>query len=146
MILFLAAAALAPAAAPSCTAEGAHDPKLLKYICDSEQAWAESVATGDTRAVKRILSEDFVGVDPKGEIYRKPRMVEETAKASNYFNSNKIGDVLVRFYGNMAVAQGSETWTRKNGKQGRWVWTDTWLKRNGSWQIIAAEDLEAPAK
>ena len=73
-------------------------------------------------------------------------MVADTAKAKNYFSSNTINDVIVRFYGNVAVAQGSETWTRKNGKKGRWVWTDTWLKRNGNWQIIAAEDLEAPAE
>jgi hypothetical protein len=24
------------------------------------------------------------------------------------------------------------------------VWTDTWLLRNGHWQIVAAEDLIAP--
>ena len=27
---------------------------------------------------------------------------------------------------------------------GRFVWTDTWLRRNGKWQIVAVEDLIAP--
>jgi len=29
----------------------------------------------------------------------------------------------------------------KKGKRGKFIWTDTWLKRNGNWQIVAAEDL-----
>jgi hypothetical protein len=95
--------------------------------------------------VKRILADDFIGVDPDGKRYRKAEMVADTAKGPQSFVSNKINDVIVRFYGNMAIAQGSETWTRKNGEKGRWVWTDTWLKRNGGWQIVAAEDLKAPA-
>lgn len=132
--------------AAKCTAIGSHPPIALRYICDSARAWAESVATGDPSAVKRILANDFIGVAPDGRLYRKAEMVADTAKAGKYFSSNEIGDVIVRFYGNMAVAQGSETWTRKSGDKGRWVWTDTWLKRNGHWQIVAAQDLKAPAK
>jgi len=44
------------------------------------------------------------------------------------------------------VAQGNETWHKKSGETGRFVWTDTWLKRNGRWQIVAAEDLIAPVE
>ena len=53
----------------------------------------------------------------------------------------------VRFYGNTAVAQGDETWVRRSDSSaGRFVWTDTWVLHNGNWQIVAAEDLIAPAK
>jgi hypothetical protein len=140
--------ALASPAVAKCTAIGKHNPAVLRYICDSERAWAESVATGDPTAVKRILADDFIGVDPKGAFYRKAEMIADTAKASEYFSSNQIDDVIVRFYGNTAVAQGSETWRRKKGSPatGRFVWTDTWLKRNATWQIIAAEDLVAPVE
>ena len=37
-----------------------------RYILESERQWADSVATGDTVAIERILADDFVGVDPKG--------------------------------------------------------------------------------
>ena len=47
---------------------------------------------------------------------------------------------------NTAVAQGSESWVRRNGERGRFVWTDTWILRNDRWQIVAAEDLVPPAK
>ena len=148
MILHLSAVAaivvFASPAAASCTAEGPHPAATLKYICDSESAWAESVATGDARVVKRILADDFIGVHPSGRQYRKAEMVDGTPKAPEIFASNHANEVIVRFYGNMAVAQGSETWRKKKGDTGRFVWTDTWLKRNGSWQIVAAEDLIAP--
>jgi len=151
IIRLLAAATLItlPAPAPAaCTAVGKHDAAALKYICDSEAGWASSVASGDTSVVKRILAEDFIGVDPDGSHYRKAKMVADTASAPKYFASNRINDVIVRFYGDMAIAQGSETWHRKSGRptNGRFVWTDTWLKRNGKWEILAAEDLIAPVK
>lgn len=117
-----------------------------RYILESERQWAESVATGDTSAIQRILADDFMGVDPKGGLYNKQQMITDTRNATKYFVSNRLNDVKVRFYGNTAVAQGSETWEKRSGERGRFVWTDTWLQRNGRWQIVAAEDLIAPEK
>ena len=117
-----------------------------RYSRASERAWAESVATGDSAAVARILADDFIGVDPDGKQYRKAQMVADTRQGPKYFKSNHLNDVIVRFYGDTAVAQGSETWEKRNGKRGRFVWTDTWVRRNGRWQIVAAEDLIAPAE
>jgi ketosteroid isomerase-like protein len=117
-----------------------------RYIIESERQWAESVATGDSSVVDRILADDFIGVDPKGRPYDKAKMVSETRDAPKYFVSNHANDVKVRFYGDTAVAQGDETWERHSGdpRRGRFVWTDTWVRRNGKWQIVAAEDLIAP--
>jgi ketosteroid isomerase-like protein len=117
-----------------------------RYILESEKQWAESVASGDTSIVERILADDFVGVDPKGNLYNKQQMIADTRNAPKYFVSNRLNDVKVRFYGDTAIAQGSETWEKRSGERGRFVWTDTWIRRNGSWQIVAAEDLIAPEK
>ena len=117
-----------------------------RYILESERQWAESVATGDTSAIERILADDFIGVDPKGRLYAKQEMIDETRNAPKYFVSNRLNEVKVRFYGSTAIVQGSETWEKRSGERGRFVWTDTWLRRNGRWQIVAAEDLIAPEK
>jgi len=117
-----------------------------RYILESERQWAESVATGDTLAIERILADDFIGVDPKGRLYTKQQMIDETRNAPKYFVSNRLNDVKVRFYRKTAIAQGSETWEKRSGERGRFVWTDTWMQRNGRWQIVAAEDLIAPEK
>lgn len=113
------------------------------YIIESERQWAESVASGDSSVIERILADDFIGVDPDGSLYDKPKMVADTKDAPKYFLSNHLNEVKVRFYGDAAVAQGNESWERRTGtpKHGRFVWTDTWIRRNGKWQIVAAEDL-----
>jgi len=116
------------------------------YIKESERQWAESVANGDATVVERILADDFLGVDPDGSLYEKAAMVAGTRDAPKEFISNHLNDVKVRFFGDTAVAQGNESWVRRTGTplRGRFVWTDTWIRRNGKWQIVAAEDLIAP--
>jgi ketosteroid isomerase-like protein len=123
-----------------------------RYIIESERQWAESVASGETNAIERILADDFVGVSPEGAMYDKKTMVADTRTAPQVFLSNHLNGVKVRFFGDTAVAQGSESWEKRKGqpRYGRFVWTDTWIRRNGQWQIVAAEDLTlaeaAPAK
>jgi ketosteroid isomerase-like protein len=144
---FLKRALAIVAALCLCNCNAPKDQKEIeRYILESERQWAESVATGDTSAIERILADDFIGVDPKGSLYNKQQMIEETRNAPKYFVSNRLNDVKVRFYGNTAIAQGSETWEKRSGERGRFVWTDTWVRRNGHWQIVAAEDLIAPEK
>ena len=115
-----------------------------RYIVESERQWAESVPSGDTGPVERILANDFLGVDPKGNLYDKAKMISDTHEAPKFFISNRLNRVKVRFYGDTAIAQGSESWERRTGEHGRFVWTDTWIRRHGRWQIVAAEDLIAP--
>ena len=115
-----------------------------RYIVESERQWAESVATGNPSTVQRILADDFRGVDPKGRTYDKAKMIADTRNAPKYFVSNRLNEVKVRFYGDTAIAQGDESWEQRSGERGRFVWTDTWIRRNGRWEIVAAEDLIAP--
>ena len=110
-----------------------------RYIRSSESAWAESVATGDSAVVERILAEDCVWV-LDGRIVTKSQAVAEAKNGPGDFLSNHLDYAHIRFFGDTAVVQGSEIWTRKGDRKGRFVWTDTWLRRNGKWQIVAAED------
>jgi Domain of unknown function (DUF4440) len=79
-------------------------------IVENERQWAESVATGDPGTVERILADDFLGVDPRGKLYDKAKMIADTRSAREYFISNRLNEVKVRFYGDTAIAQGDETW------------------------------------
>lgn len=117
-----------------------------RYIAESERQWAESVASGDTVPIERILADDYLGVDTDGSFYDKAKAISSTQESSKVFISNHLNEVKVRFYGETAVAQGSESWVRRTGSppRGRFVWTDTWIRRNGKWQVVASEDLIAP--
>jgi ketosteroid isomerase-like protein len=114
-----------------------------KYIIESSRDWAESVVTGDMSRRRVYFADDFIGTDKKGRRYSKADITRETGPA-RYTLSNRLESVEVRFFGDTAIAHGSEVWEKRDGSKGRWVWTDTWVLRDGSWQIVAAQDAEAP--
>ncbi len=118
-----------------------------KFIVNAEQQWAAAVASGDTKVVDGILADDYLGVAPDGTLRTKQQELDGIRTAPESVVSNHANEVKVRFYGDTAIAQGSETWELKSGepRRGRYVWTDTWLRRNHQWQVVAAEDLTAPA-
>jgi len=142
-LFLIIATALSMAAQQSTTSNADAE----RYIRDSESQWAEAVANGDVSVVKRVLADDFIGVDAgDGHLYPKAEAISWIQDHHTEFVFNHVDEVKVRFYGNSAVAQGSESWERRIGepRRGRFVWTDTWVLRNGQWRIVAAEDLIAP--
>ena len=116
------------------------------YIRQAESDWAESVVTNDVSVLERILADDLVGVDIDGSHYSKEDAIKDFRKHSSDFVSNHLNGVEIRFYGDAAVAQGSESWKKRDGTTGKFVWTDTWIRRGGKWQIVAAEDLVPPER
>jgi ketosteroid isomerase-like protein len=114
------------------------------YIRQAESDWAESVVTNDVSVLERILADDFLGVDIDGSHYSKADAIKDFRTKPSEFVSNHLNEIEIRFYGDVAVAQGNESWKKKDGTPGKFVWTDTWIRRNGKWQIVAAEDLVPP--
>jgi ketosteroid isomerase-like protein len=123
-----------------------NEQESQRFIVESERKWAESIASGDTTQVEQFLADDFLGVDTDGTLYDKAKAISDTKHDFKDYAFNHVNEVKVRFFGDTAVAQGSESWERRTGepKLGRFVWTDTWIRRNGRWQVIAAEDLIIP--
>jgi ketosteroid isomerase-like protein len=114
------------------------------YIRQAELDWAESVVTNDVSVLDRILADDFVGVDIDGSHYSKADEIRDYRAKPSEFVSNHLDNFVTRFYGDAAVAQGSESWKKKDGTPGKFIWTDTWIRRGGKWQVVAAEDLVPP--
>ena len=138
------AVATAPADASTCPAPMlASRADVERYIVKSEEDWAKSVATNDASVVKRILADDFVWV-LDGKLLDKKAAVDSAAAGPGPFLSNEPDYVHVRFFGDTAVAQGSETWSKKGDRRGKFVWTDTWVRRGGCWQIVNAQDTVVP--
>ena len=132
----------------------ATDP-TAKYIIDSERQWAESGCNFNNIEAK-ILADDFQGTSPlDGSRYTKAQVMAPNAGKSQAETACRLLDAKVRFFpsggdDNVAMVYGSETATQKD-KEGKplahcLTWTDTWLKRDGKWQIIGAQDAQFPCK
>ncbi len=120
------------------------DEVTRNYIHQAESDWAESVVTNDVSVLERILADDFIGVDIDGSHYSKADVIKDYRTKPSEFALNHVNEVQIRFFRDAAVAQGSESWKKKDGTPGTFFWTDTWIKRNSKWQIVAAEDLVPP--
>lgn len=117
-----------------------------RFIINSELAWGPSLAAGDSSVTNRIVADDFIGINSKGEKYDKKMVQHKTLLESNWYNA-EVYNVEVVFYGNTAVARGKETWTRLSDSTSTYsVWTDTWIYRNGKWQLVAAQDQKINLK
>ena len=126
------------------------DDQTAKYMIDAERKWAEAACTHN-KIAETILADDFQGTSPEGTRYTKSEEVADSADVSKTSRDCRLLDAKVRFFGeSLALVYGSESAVRK-GKDGVekprcLIWTDTWLKRNGKWQIIAAQDMEYECK
>lgn len=122
---------------------------VARSLIDMERQWAEVDVKYDATVLENILANDFLGTSTEGKLYNKSQAMTKEEHPAVKMLSNHLNDVKVRFFGNVAVLHGSETFRRKAGEKietGTYIWTDTWLRRNGRWQIIAAQDMLAPEK
>ncbi len=115
-----------------------------QHIRESEAAWDAATVVGDASAAQRLFADDYVGVWPDGSVLNKTQAIAEIGKKPSPFSSVHLDYVHVRVFGDTAVAQGQDTWTETNGERARLIWTDTWLRRKGSWQMVNSEDQLQP--
>jgi hypothetical protein len=126
------------------------DDQIAKYMIDAERQWAEAACTHN-KIAETILADDFQGTSPEATRYPKSEEVADSADVSKTSRDCRLLDAKVRFFGeSLALVYGREKAVRK-GKDGVeksrcLIWTDTWLRRNGKWQIIAAQDTQYECK
>ena len=125
------------------------DDATAKYITDMERKWAEGVCA-DNGVVANLLAEDFQGTSTKGARFTKSDELKDEKSARSAHDCG-LDEAKVHFFGdNMAVVYGREHAIGKDKKNPEakvcQVWTDTWLKRNNKWQIVASHDNRAECK
>ena len=125
---------------------GSPDEDTVKLITAVEAKWA-SLACSPQPDLKDVIADDFQGTSTKGQRYGKEEAIKADTKSLS--RDCQLGEVRVRFFGDsIAIAYGAENRMIKdnNGKETKrcQVWTDTWLKRAGNWQIVAAQDTIVP--
>ena len=125
---------------------GSPDEETVKFIIASEAKWASS-ACSPQPDLKDVIADDFQGTSPTGRRYGKEQAIATDTKS--LARDCQLGEVKVRFFGDsIAMAYGAESSVTKNkdGKETKrcLIWTDTWLKRSGKWQIVAAQDTKLP--
>jgi ketosteroid isomerase-like protein len=121
----------------------------MKQNSEDEQAlikiqhdWAKARIKGDSSYTRRLESENCTVVWPDGSIVNK-REDLKSMTGDIGFTEFQIDDLQVRLYGDTGIVVGQGTIKAHEGKQnllgGKFVWTDTFIKQNGEWKVVASQ-------
>jgi ketosteroid isomerase-like protein len=121
----------------------------MKHKSEDEQAlvkiqreWAEARMKGDSSYTRRLEAEDCTVVWPDGSIVNK-RDDLKSMTGDIVFTEFKIDDLQVRLYGDTGIVVGQGTIRAHQGKQnlidGKFVWTDTFVKLDGAWKVVSSQ-------
>lgn len=114
------------------------DPAVQEMI-GAERLWLEANC-GPRPALATYFAEAFQGTATDGRRYGR-----EDALIPGSDHDCRLGEVRIRFFGDRAaVSYGTESSVRLRDDGSEWrrclAWTDTWLKLDERWQIVAAQD------
>ena len=121
----------------------------MKQNSEDEQAlikiqhdWVEARIKADSSYTRRLEAENCTVVWPDGSIVNK-REDLKSMTADIVFNEFKIEDIHVRLYGDTGIVVGQGTIRANEGKQnllgGKFVWTDTFIKQDSEWKVVASQ-------
>jgi ketosteroid isomerase-like protein len=104
-----------------------------------EKAFAEAIVRNDLEGIGRLVTDDWIVIDPNGQIVDRVRFFEVIKSGALTHDMMESEDFRVRVYGDSAVVTGL---TRTKGKfmgqefstQERA--TDVFVKRDGRWQCV----------
>lgn len=124
---------------------GAGDDRALLEL---EDQWAAAVVKRDSATFERLLAPGFVYSEDDRTMSRD-QVLREIVSGADTVQSAHNEDMRVHHFGPTAVVTG---WLvlRGRGAAGpfdrRFRYTDTWARRDGQWQIVAAHDYLVPAR
>ncbi len=117
-------------------------------IEQAERDWGASFVSADPAVSERILASDFVWVDAQGKHWNRAELIGTLHKQPGDLIAIKLNRLDLRFFGDVAVAQGSEASLLRGaeGKPHQEIsdFTDVWVYRAGQWQIAVSQDASVP--
>ena len=110
-----------------------------------EDQWTTALVNRDTKTFDRLLAANFVYTEDASVMSRADVIKSVTGPDRVEWARNE--GMKVHDFGDVHVITGV-LHLKGKGKQGpfdrRYQFTDTWQRRNGRWQIIAAQDYLIP--
>jgi hypothetical protein len=109
------------------------------------QQLLDGVTTGDRKPWERYFADDSVDHDEKGRIMDKKALVADiTPPPADWSGSVKLNHPQSRIFVDSAILSYDVAETEVISGQevhARYHTTDTWVRRNGAWQIVAEQVL-----
>jgi hypothetical protein len=151
VLLAIASSAAGAQAAPTTVApvkKMTQEEATVATLTRLEQLWSTALMRRDRAAFERTLAPKFI-YTRNDLLVRRPDYLRMMMEGETITDA-RTDSVEVHVFGNTGIVTG---WriisgrTKDGGFERRFRFTDSWMPRSGSWQMIAAHDfLEAPKK
>jgi uncharacterized protein (TIGR02246 family) len=118
-----------------------------KEVRKLERAWLDAYEKKDPAAMNAIVAEDFTITFNDGSMQTKKQIMDSLARPGATETKFRTEDVKSRVYGDTVILIGLViTEWKQNGlpMSDRSRYTDTYVKRNGKWQVVASHLSTAP--
>jgi ketosteroid isomerase-like protein len=112
---------------------------IEQTIMQMEREWRTLTVKKDIAGLKRIIADNFVGIESSGRIIDKTQTINDVASGDIDVQSDSPEDMKVRIYGDTAVVTGRLSIKGKKKEENyglQLLFTDTWVKRDGQWQLV----------
>ena len=116
-------------------------------VMQMEEDLRVAVTKGDMKTYGRIVGDDYVYTNQDALVRTKAQVMSDYDSGNLKYESLKFDEIKVHAYGDTAVVTGRSTTTGKdNGKEfaGQFRYTRVYVKRQGSWQIVATQSTRIP--
>ena len=127
--------------------EQSAEDRVAQQLKRLEDEWLNSYLRGDKQTFDRIVADDFTRIDESGKLATKAdeRMLVEAPSASLKASLTN-DDMQVRVYGNAAIVTGRIVSKVQDTLSFQSRFTDTFLKREGRWQVVARHYSRIPTE
>ena len=115
------------------------DRDFEKEILEVESKFGEAMIQNDVEAIGRILSDDWIIIDPEGGVVDKSRFLDVIRSGALKHEAMDSEDIRVRTYPNTAtVTAVTHTRTKYLGKEftTHERATDAFVKKDERWQCV----------
>ena len=114
-----------------------------------ERKWLDAYEQHDVKAMGEIVADDFLITFPDGSQQTKPQILEmiKTPKPAGNTMKFRTAQVRARVYGDTVSLTGRViTEFTRDGKPQveQSTYTDTYIRRNGRWQVVASHLSNVP--
>ena len=121
-------------------------PKDEQRIRELEKHWTALLDQGDTDALLKIWTEEYVVNNPKGKIVT-PTDIVALMKSGHVFPKVERIIEKITFNGNMAIVMGKELQQPADmtPDQKDWIprrFTNVWVKNKKEWQLAARQSAQ----
>lgn len=108
-----------------------------------ERAWLDAYEQHDAKAMEAIVADDFIITFPSGREQTKAQIIDSirTPRQPGRTQTFRTEEVRARTYGDTVILTGrlvEESQREDKSTKEHMLYTDTYVRRNGRWQVVAS--------